>query len=286
MQRISEETPMSALRPAPSRILVAAGLLIEIIGLAGTSLTIGVSQVLQDAGRGFPPALGTMAMVIGGFLLLYPIIQGRWWAFAGILALQTVLAVTGVPIVLKEMPQPGVVGFAQWLNLSLTGMGGTLLFCFALLGILETLGWMKTAGLRTRDGGLTWGGALLIGLVCAWSATAALAYAVAHGPASSSTFPDADHTWLLVARDLKFQPADFDVEVGRTTAVFVSNRDPVPHSFDIDALNVHVAVPPRSSVVAMVRPTISGRLPYYCAVPGHKGAGMAGILAANRIAAR
>ncbi len=64
---------------------------------------------------------------------------------------------------------------------------------------------------------------------------------------------------------------------GGSISVAVSNHDLFWHTFTIDALHVNVDVP----IGANRRVTFSaapGRYEFYCRVPGHKAAGMKGIL--------
>jgi uncharacterized cupredoxin-like copper-binding protein len=60
--------------------------------------------------------------------------------------------------------------------------------------------------------------------------------------------------------------------------LFVEKRDSHAHSFDVDALNLHVQVPANSTVAFSIKPTGSGPLAFYCAIPGHREAGMAGTI--------
>ena len=70
----------------------------------------------------------------------------------------------------------------------------------------------------------------------------------------------------------------FELRRGETLGIVLINHDSFPHSFDIDALNVHVQMPAHSTSVAAVAPTASGPLEFYCAVPGHREAGMVGSI--------
>lgn len=82
----------------------------------------------------------------------------------------------------------------------------------------------------------------------------------------------------LVSTQMRFEPKDLRVKVGETVALRLENRDPQRHYFDIDELNVHVAMPPGKSALALFRPTKPGTYTFYCSVPGHREAGMVGTL--------
>jgi uncharacterized cupredoxin-like copper-binding protein len=60
--------------------------------------------------------------------------------------------------------------------------------------------------------------------------------------------------------------------------LFVENRDTISHSFDIDALDIHVQIPANATVAVAIKPTQAGPLKFYCAVGGHEAAGMAGTI--------
>ena len=61
-------------------------------------------------------------------------------------------------------------------------------------------------------------------------------------------------------------------------ALRLDNRDPEEHYFDIDELNVHVAMPSGTSALAVFRPTTPGIFTFDRQVPGHREAGMIGTL--------
>lgn len=76
----------------------------------------------------------------------------------------------------------------------------------------------------------------------------------------------------------QFDMPDIKVRAGETVALRLDNTHGVPHSFDIDELNVHAQMPVGSSGLALFKPTKPGTYTYYCAIPGHREAGMQGTL--------
>ncbi len=82
----------------------------------------------------------------------------------------------------------------------------------------------------------------------------------------------------VVAANARFQPAELHARAGETVALRLDNHDPEEHYFDIDELNVHVAMPSGTSALAVFRPTTPGTYTFYCQVPGHREAGMVGTL--------
>jgi len=80
----------------------------------------------------------------------------------------------------------------------------------------------------------------------------------------------------LGARNLEFSRATLSVPAGEVS-VAVRNHDLFWHTFTVDALAVDLRVPTGGvrRVTFTARP---GAYEFYCAIPGHKGAGMKGTL--------
>ena len=85
-------------------------------------------------------------------------------------------------------------------------------------------------------------------------------------------------TATQVAQGTKYLTTSYDMKASDVLGIFVENKDGFAHSFDIDSLNVHIQVPANSTVAVAVKPTAAGTLEFYCAIPGHKEAGMAGTI--------
>ena len=74
----------------------------------------------------------------------------------------------------------------------------------------------------------------------------------------------------------------FDPEIIKTTAgssfkMNITSID-IVHSFDIDDLDIHMSFKGKSNINVKLRNLEPGEYEYYCAIPGHKEAGMKGIL--------
>jgi plastocyanin len=83
---------------------------------------------------------------------------------------------------------------------------------------------------------------------------------------------------VLAASGVRFEQAELRAQAGETVALRLENRDAAGHSFDIDELNVHVAIVPGEPALALFRPETAGTYTYYCGVPSHREAGMVGTL--------
>ncbi len=82
----------------------------------------------------------------------------------------------------------------------------------------------------------------------------------------------------LVAESTRYLTANYSMSSSDVLGLFVENKDSFAHSFDIDALGIHVQVPASATVAIAIKPTGSGPLEFYCAVPGHREAGMVGTI--------
>jgi plastocyanin len=79
-----------------------------------------------------------------------------------------------------------------------------------------------------------------------------------------------------------FDRAELRAKVGEIVALRLENSDTLGHSFDIDAFNVHVPMPSNAPALALFTPTKPGTYTFYCRIPGHTEAGMAGTLIVER----
>lgn len=107
-------------------------------------------------------------------------------------------------------------------------------------------------------------------------ATSNVAAGAGSGGASVAEAPT--RSALLTSENTSFAETSVDMQTGEVLGLFIVNRDGFAHSFDIDALDIHVQLPANATTAVMVKPTTAGTLEYYCAVPGHREAGMVGSL--------
>ena len=117
----------------------------------------------------------------------------------------------------------------------------------------------------------------VVGLVCL--CLGAVLVAALPRPASADVSPEVLATLpALTSPDMRFDQTTLEVQAGETVALRFDNPHVAPHSFDIDALNVHVPVAAGESGLIMFKPTKPGTYTFYCDVPGHLEAGMKGTL--------
>jgi uncharacterized cupredoxin-like copper-binding protein len=75
-----------------------------------------------------------------------------------------------------------------------------------------------------------------------------------------------------------FTAANVSIRTNDVLGLFVVNEDGVGHQFDIDSLGIHASLPANATIVVAIRPTGPGAITYYCAIPGHREAGMVGTI--------
>ena len=76
----------------------------------------------------------------------------------------------------------------------------------------------------------------------------------------------------------KFEQTRLTAKAGETVALRLENTHNAPHSFDVDALKVHVPAAPGTQGLILFTPTTPGTYTFYCGVPGHRELGMEGTL--------
>ena len=76
----------------------------------------------------------------------------------------------------------------------------------------------------------------------------------------------------------KFAQTQLTAKAGETVALRLENTHNAPHSFDVDALNVHVSAAPGTQRLILFTPATPGTYTFYCAIPGHRDLGMEGTL--------
>ncbi|MEA2585086.1 MAG: hypothetical protein QOF33_3171 [Thermomicrobiales bacterium] len=98
-------------------------------------------------------------------------------------------------------------------------------------------------------------------------------------PAVSGDAGAATTTALTVElHDIFFDPKEITIPANTDLTITLVNKGAAPHTFDVDALNVHSGevAPGATATVTINAP--AGDYEFYCAIPGHKQAGMVGTL--------
>ena len=78
--------------------------------------------------------------------------------------------------------------------------------------------------------------------------------------------------------DILFQPTEITIPANTDVTINLTNQGNLQHSFDIDELGVHSGDLGPGAVGSVVINAEPGTYQFYCAVPGHKEAGMVGTI--------
>jgi plastocyanin len=159
-----------------------------------------------------------------------------------------------------------------------------LITVVTLTGSIATIGGGIVAFLEVRGGRPIWtrsgrAGVLsliVIGFAVGAAATALLVDLVPTGGPGGTKTPTT--TGVITIEDLRFVGNSPQVKDGDVLGLIITNPEDVPHSFDIDSLDIHVQVAPESTTAVAIQPRGPGELVFYCSVFGHRTAGMAGTI--------
>jgi plastocyanin len=77
----------------------------------------------------------------------------------------------------------------------------------------------------------------------------------------------------LSVKAAQFEQRELHARVGQTVALRLENADGQGHSFDVDELNVHAAMPSGNPGLALFTPTTAGTYTFYCALHYNKETG-------------
>jgi uncharacterized cupredoxin-like copper-binding protein len=83
----------------------------------------------------------------------------------------------------------------------------------------------------------------------------------------------------VVAGDFAFSPAEVNVPAGGTVNLVLVNDGDLPHDITIPALGFRVEALPATRVSASLKAG-PGEYEFFCSVPGHRDAGMRGLIVA------
>jgi len=239
---------------------------------------LGVIVVAFLPALGTSPEVAAVLTLVGGFLIVFVlcaavatfVLSGsrRPW-------LRLVLAIPAVAFVLLNAPYlvyPLTHPADSLFPASFAMLVATIvLVVTGVLAYREARDPSRAAGPRTRLA-TTVVGAITVGAV----ATGLLAGAAGAGASQLAASPTTTAT--LVAEGTKFLPTSYSMSSSDVLGLFVENRDSISHSFDIDSLGIHVQVPAKATVVVAIKPASAGPIQFYCAIGGHKAAGMDGTI--------
>jgi len=237
-----------------------------IAGLAGNVVVNTLLQALIVQTL-IPP----LAIIMALTLVVAGIVASRWrWAPHLAILWCVASVIPGLAPYAYNLTHPAETG-----TFIATLLGLALLLITIVAGVAATV-----AGERQVAGGRAprWLRGFLIG-TATFVLGASLVAAIPPSDASAGVSAEAlAQLPALVSAQNRFDRAELRAGVGETMALRLDNRDAERHYFDIDELNVHVAMPSGTPALALFRPSTPGTYTFYCRVPGHREAGMVGTL--------
>jgi plastocyanin len=253
-----------------ARSVVAVGLGLQVLNqLRQILLVMHPANWLAGIARGDARTIGPTISMIVALGIIGPVLRGRRWALWLNLLVSIISVVTGALFTLPEFADPHP--WAMWLVKLLLFTGGALSLSYGVIALREAYGGhLSSRGHSRQLGGL---GAVIWFLV----GVAVLGLAVSRKPVPTGALGEAPDAVIQVTlQNTRFVPDRLNLPVGKSTAILIVNKDDTAHSFDVDALNLHVGVNGKNAQLIVVTPTVAGSYELYCAVPGHKATGMTG----------
>ena len=226
------------------------------------------------------PEAAPFVVLIVGFLALFVLgaalstfwpsapRRGALWLL--LLIVPVLFLLLNAPFLVFPLTHPSDIGFTAILPL----LVGTIVLVWS--GVVA----FREARSGSMPAGASWRARIAIAVVAGATAGAfATGVLAAKGGGGSGTVAGAPTvTNTLTAENTKYLTTSYSMGSSDVLGLFVENKDGFAHSFDIDALNIHVQIPANSTVAVAIKPASASPLEFYCAVPGHRDAGMAGII--------
>jgi plastocyanin len=216
------------------------------------------------------PIFSVISLALAALVAGRPIGGWRWTPLlAAVWGL--VLFLGKLDLILYELAHPENTHQFAWQLVMLS-----LLLVAVVAGIGAALqNYRRPAAERRLPGWAPWGFTTLAALLVGAVAVAAIPRAgsgVQVSPAALALLPAV----TLAA----FQGGEIRVKAGELTALRLQNPDGAGHSFDVDELDVHVAMPSNEESLALFRADTSGTYTFYCRPHYDKatGKGMHGTL--------
>ena len=192
-----------------------------------------------------------------------------FWLTAAIPAL--LILVQNAPYVAYDIIRPIIT--ESFLVTVVVLTGGLAIILGGITAFFEV---RRGQAIWARTGRAGWVSMAVIGALLGAAITSLLAGSASAGATGVAEEPTV--SGVLSVEKTAFVATNLEIENGEVLGLFIVNKDPVPHSFDIDSLDIHVQLPPNSTTAVAIEPTGPGNLDFFCGVPGHRQAGMVGTI--------
>ena len=151
--------------------------------------------------------------------------------------------------------------------------GGLAIILGAVTAFFEVR-WGRASWTRTGRAG--WVSMAVGGALVGAATVSLLAGSASAGGAGVAEVPTV--SGVLTVEKNAFVEISLDMNDGEVLGLFIVNKDPFPHAFDVDSLDIHAQLPPSSTTAVAIKPAGPGNVEFFCGVPGHREAGMVGTL--------
>ena len=277
VMRGAEETPLQTENRQLGRTfamtVVSAGYGVMTAGLAylvflfmraGDNLRVGALVPVFATITGIVGVVGLVSLVWSGAP------RRPWfWLVSAIPALFILLM--NATYLAYDITRPTIT--ETFLRSMLVLAGGLVIIVGAITALFEARRGRPT---WTRTGLAGWVSMAVTGALVGAAITSLLAGSASAGGAGVAEEPTL--SGVLTVEKNAFVETSLDMNDGGVLGIFIVNKDPLPHAFDINSLDIHVQLPPSSTTAVAIKPAGPGNVEFYCGVPGHREAGMVGTL--------
>jgi hypothetical protein len=275
--RRAEETPLRTehrhLGRTFAMTVVSAGYGVMTAGLA--YLVFLFMRAGDDfRGGALVPVFATTTAIVAGVGLVSRVWSGArrrpwFWLVSAIPALFILLM--NATYLAYDITRPTIT--ETFLRSMLVLAGGLVIIVGAITALFEARRGRPT---WTRTGLAGWVSMAVTGALVGAAITSLLAGSASAGGAGVAEEPTL--SGVLTVEKNAFVETSLDMNDGGVLGIFIVNKDPLPHAFDMDSLDIHVQLPPSSTTAVAIKPAGPGNVEFYCGVPGHREAGMVGTL--------
>ncbi|HKY49058.1 MAG TPA: cupredoxin domain-containing protein [Acidimicrobiia bacterium] len=256
----------------------------NLLGVGYAVMTVGLTYLVVlfvgvgDEFQGAPlvPIFATITVtvaIVGLLSLIWVGARRRSWFWLVSAIPAVLLLLMNATYLAYDLARPAIT--ETFVRSLLIFVGGMAIIFGGIAAFLDV---RRAQPVWTRTGTIGWGSMAMAGAVMGAAITSFLAGSSASG---SGVSEEPTVTGVLTAEKTAFIEASLEMGTGDVLGLFLVNKDPFPHSFDIDKLKIHIQLPPDSTTAVAVKPTETGTLEFFCGVPGHREAGMVGTIAVN-----
>ena len=223
-----------------------------------------------------PPFIASIAIfaVIGALSVFWSGTRHRPWFWLVAVIPAVVILAFNAPFIAHDINHPA--NTPEFLVTMGAVSGGLAIIIGGIIAFLEV---RRGQPAWTSSGRAGWASIAITGVVVGAAATSVLAGLASAGGVAITDAPTM--TGVLTAERTRFVANSLQVDNGEVLGLFVTNRDAIGHTFDIDSLDIHVELPANSTTAVAIKPAGPGSLDIYCSVPGHREAGMATTIDVN-----